>query len=142
MITHYNAVKDRLEDASALSDKVFDSARLNADGTFVRANYIILFGGSPAELGGDRQFRQQVADDNAVFDFTLRGVGTSATAARSMLMAAATQLVGWVPQISGRYCRPVRFTGGDDPRPDMSVKPPLFFADDEYELRSFFRGTA
>ncbi len=139
-MSHYDAVKSRLEDLPALQGKVFDSTRRDSSGALVRTNYIVLFGGSPAELGGDRAFRSQVVDDNAVFDFTVRGVGVTATSAREMLAAASRQLVSWTPSIPGRYCRPVRFTGGDDyPRPDESVKPPLFYADDEYELRSFFR---
>lgn len=85
-------------------------------------------------------YKDQVVDDNAVFDYTVRAVGTSATAVRTLQRAVAVQLVAWTPEIPGRRCRPVKFTGGDDePRPDGSVKPPLFFADDEYELRSFFR---
>lgn len=137
-MSHYEAVKERLEGDAALADKVFDTSRINADGELIRANYLILYGGSPAELGGDRLFKQQVQGDNGVFDFTVRGVGVTATSARTMLAAASAQLVNWIPEIAGRNCRPMKFTGGGDIRTDTSVKPPLYYADDEYELRSFF----
>lgn len=131
---HYGAVRARLE--TVFSGRVFDSARVNPDGSFVRDNYVVLFGGSPAELGGDRYRRSQVADDNAIYDYTVRLVGVSPSVVRSMVADVRGLLVGWVPRITGRSCRPVKRSGGDDVRPEQDVKPPLFFADEEFELRS------
>ncbi len=139
MIDHFDAMKSRLQEHPSLANKVYDTARLDTHGAFIRDNYVILFGGSPAELGGDRLHRSQVLDDNAVFDYTVRAVGTTADVVRDLLRAVALQFVAWTPTIVGRSCRPVRYSGGSEVRMENSVKPPLMYADEEYELRSFFR---
>jgi hypothetical protein len=135
---HYDAVFAQIDDEDSLHGKGHETVRTDADGRLVRDIYWILFGGSPSELGGDRLTRSQVVDDNAVFDFTVRSVGTSTAAATAESEKVQAQLIGWTPQIDGRRCRPVKFSGADKVRPDNSVKPPLFYVDDEFELRSFF----
>jgi hypothetical protein len=136
---HYDAVKARLEEHIALDGKVFDTARVDADGAYVRANYLILFGGAPAEFGGDRQARRQVADDNAVFDYMLRAVGISAEAVRLLLEAAAVQFTAWIPEIPGRRCSAMHYPAQTPAmRTETSVKPPLLYADAEWVLRSNF----
>lgn len=141
MITaHFDAVKDRLEEHVALDGKVFDSARVNADGTYIRTNYVILFGGAPVEFGGDRQARRQIRNDNAIFDYTLRAVGISADIPRKLIDAIADQLTEWIPQIPGRRCSPMHYPPAQSPqvRLETSVKPPLYYADVEWTLRSLF----
>jgi hypothetical protein len=136
---HYDAVQALLELDDALLGRVVDTVKLDAEGRLVRENYAVLYGGSPAELGGDRLRKSQVVDDNAVFDFVVRSVGVDAAAARATSQHVIDQLAGSTLTIAGRYCRPIKHTGGDRARPENSVKPPLFYIDDEFELRSFFR---
>lgn len=136
--THYLAVKTRIEEDPDLDGKGYETARVNQDGILVRGVYWMLYGGGPAELGGDRLYRSQEVHDNAVFDFTVRSVAPDAAGVFAVSQRVSDQLVGWVPQIPGRRCRPVRHTGGDKVRADNSVKPPLYYMDDEYELRSTF----
>lgn len=135
---HYEAVEDRL--LERLPGKVSDTARLNADGTYRRENYVILLGGSPAETGGDRQARKQVLNDNAVFDYKMRVVGTSPGVVRDMLDAVNEQMFEWTPQIPGRRCARMHYPPRQKPevQTENSVKPPLFFADVEWVLRSNF----
>lgn len=137
---HFEAIKARLQSSPRLVGKVFDTVRRDSGGVLVTdENYLVLFGGRPAELGQDRLIHSQVPDDDAVFDFVVRGVGVDPGSAAAMLREAAGLLVAWAPVVAGRFCRPVRFMGGDQIRPDGSVMPSLYFGDDEYELRSFFR---
>jgi hypothetical protein len=138
---HYLAVKTRLEEEQALDGRGYESARVNEDGSLVRDTYWILYGGSPTELGGDRLYKSQEIDDNAVFDFTVRSAAPTVAGVFAESQKVQDQLVGFVPQIPGRRCRKVRLTGSDKVRADNSVKPPLFYVDDEFELRSFFTGS-
>jgi hypothetical protein len=135
---HYLAVFDRLEEDAALDGRGYESARVNVDGTLVRDTYWILWGGSPSDLGGDRLFKSQEIDDNAVFDFTVRSVSPTVEGVFAESQKVQDQLVGWVPDIAGRRCRKVRLSGSDKVKADNSVKPPLFYVDDEFELRSYF----
>lgn len=137
---HYDAVKVRLESDSRLDGKVFDSARINEDGTYKRDNYLILLGGL-SELGGVRSVRRQIPDDDAAFEFTVEAVSTSPSTARELRAAARALLVDWVPQVEGRRCSKLRFYQGDNPAPIFAVKPPLFRAADEFTLRSHFLPT-
>lgn len=134
---HRDAVQARLE--ARFPGKVFDTARLDPDGEFVRDNYLILFAGSPVETGGDRQVYAQVVDDNAVFDYTVRVVATSASVALDMLDAVHIELLGWTPTIPGRRCQRLHYPR-QNPRvqTENSVKPPLFWVDTEWVLRSNF----
>lgn len=133
---HFQAVIARLEEDDALDGKVHDAARVDANGELVREVYVVVFGGSPAELGRDRLYKQQVLEDDAVFDFTIRSVAPTPAGCRAVATHVAAQLVDFAPTVEGRRCRPIRFTGGDDVRPDISIKPPIYFLDEEYELRS------
>lgn len=135
---HYDAVQARLE--GRFPGKVFDTVRLNPDGEYVRDNYLILFGGAPVETGGDRQARTQVLNDNAVFDYTVRVVATSVHNILGMLDAVTTQLFEWTPDIPGRVCKRLHYPPRQKPEVQVenSVKPPLFYVDTEWVLRSFF----
>lgn len=135
---HYGAVQARLE--LRLPGKVSDSARLNTDGTYRRENYVILLGGAPAETGGDRQAHSQILNDNAVFDYKMRVVGTSPGVVRDMLDAVNAQMFEWTPLIPGRVCSRMHYPPRQRPevQVETSVKPPLFFADVEWVLRSNF----
>lgn len=135
---HYDAVKARLEEHVALSGKVHDAVRVNDAGEFVRAAYVVLTAGMP-ETGGDRHARSQTHQDNAVFDFKLRAVGTSVNAVMGLLDAVSSQWLGWVPTVAGRRCFAMRYPRQEAAvLPELSVRPPLFYADVEYTLRSHF----
>lgn len=139
---HFDAVFDQIDAHPALDGKGNESAKVNSDGSLKRETYWILWGGSPAELGGDRLYKSQEIDDNAVFDFTVRSVSTTVAGVFAESQFVQQQLVGWVPDIAGRRCRKVRLSGSDKVRADDSVKPPLFYIDDEFELRSYFTAEA
>jgi hypothetical protein len=136
---HFDALFAQIDADTALHGRGHETAKVDAQGALVRDNYWILYGGSPAELGGDRLVRAQVVEDNAVFDFTVRSVGVSVDAVFAESEKVQAQLVGFVPTVPGRNCRPVKFTGADRIKTDTSVKPALFYVDDEFELRSFFK---
>jgi len=135
---HYDAMLARLEER--FPGKVFDTARVNTNGEYVRENYVILSGGSPAETGSARHGRTQILNDDAVFDYTVRVVGTSSNTVLDMLDAVNGQLSQWTPTIPGRNCNRLHYPPRQRPeiRTENSVKPPLFYADTEWVLRSFF----
>lgn len=139
---HYAALRTRLDAHPGLSGKGNDTAKVNLDGSYIRANYWILFGGAPSKVGGDRQARSQIVNDNAVFDYIFRAVGISPEAVRGMIDAGMGQLVEWRPVIPGRRCQPVRYTGGTDLQKEPAVSPPLYYQDAEFELRSNFVNAA
>lgn len=133
--THYEAAVARLEADPRLLGKVFDVVRQN-DGEFVRAGYLVVTVGV-SELVADRQGGGQIPNDNAVFDFKVRAVNTTADGVMSLLDAVSARWVGWVPQIVGRRCSAMRY-----PRQSVDVvfdaTARLFYADVEYTLRSNF----
>lgn len=132
-MTEFDAFRARL--VARFPNKVDDTVRFTADGKYNRDNYLILTGQRRVE-SAERQGRSQPG--NHIWFFKVRAVGVSAEAVRGMLRDASLELVGWVPQVAGRTCYAVRWTDGTAPEADHAVKPPLFFADDEYELRSHF----
>lgn len=135
---HYDVVRARLEEHVALKAKVHDAVRVSESGEFVRAAYVVLTAGMP-ETGGDRQARAQIHHDNAVFDFKVRAVGTSVNAVMGLLDAVSAQWLGWVPAVAGRRCSAMRYPRQDvEVLPELTVRPPLFYADVEYTLRSHF----
>lgn len=135
---HLDAVTARLEMHAGLAGKVFEVVRQNPDGEYVRANYVVVTAGMPV-TGGDRQARTQTHRDNAVFDFKVRAVGVSPSAVLGLLDAVSQQWLGWVPSVVGRECSAMRYPRQSvTVEADTSVRPPLFFADVEYTLRSHF----
>lgn len=134
MLDHYEIPKARLE-SGKLSGKVFDVVRRNDAGEFVRDNYLVYTMGK-LETGASRH--PQAADDNAVFVYRLRAVGTTADAVLRVLAEVDARWLGWVPQVPGRKCSSMRFPKQQDVevQADTSVRPPLFYADVEYTLRS------
>lgn len=133
-MNEFDAFQARLEEL--FPGKVDDTARVDSEGDYLRENYLILTGAATS-LVGDRQGRGQTPDDNAVWDFTVRAVGIDPGICRDMLKRARG-LVGWVPDVDGRRCFAVRHTGSTKPSPDTSVRPPLFYADNDFSFRSHF----
>lgn len=135
---HLDAVTARLEMHVGLAGRVFEVVRQNPDGEFVRDNYLVVTAGMPV-TGGDRQARSQVHRDNAIFVFKVRAVGVTSDVVLRMLDAVSQQWLGWVPSVVGRECSSMRYPDQNvTVEADTSVRPPLFFADVEYTLRSHF----
>lgn len=130
-MTEFDAFRERMEDR--FPGLVADTARVDEHGVYVRENYFIL-SGRRSVVKNERQGRSQPG--NHVWDFRLRAVGVSADAVRGMLDDASLELVGWVPEVEGRKCYAVRWEDGSSV--DTDGNPPLFYADDEYSVRSHF----
>ena len=140
MIAEFDAVTARLRASTVLANKVEDTFKLDSDGRLVRGNYVVVYFGRPGEFLADRFAGGQIADDNGLYEFTVRCVGVDPGTVRLLLQEVDAQLIGWVPQIQGRKCSSVRFVEGDGtPHADNSVSPPLFFADADFEFWSLFR---
>lgn len=126
------AVKARLE---TLGLTVHDTAVVK-DGAPVPGNYYILYGGNPDTLLDERLTGGQVADMDREIGYVVRSVSLTADGARRMAADAFGVLVGWRPTITGRTCRGIRHGGSDPARPDRDVSPPIYYADDDYDLIS------
>lgn len=130
-------VKARLEAATVLSGRVRDTA-LTPTGEVFQGNYLLLFmGANPDELVTERLGRSSQAGDDADWVFTVRSVAVDAAGVRLLAQAAFKQLVGWVPSAAGVKFSAVAHDGSEFVREDTSLKPSLFFAEDDYSVRSW-----
>lgn len=133
---HFAAVKARIEEDAALAGNGYDTARLDGDGKPIRGTYFVLYGGGPDELDDQRLASTQRIDSDATFVYTVRSVSTDAATVRAMQTKVLTKLIGFIPTVANRVCSAMELTDSNDVEVDDNVTPPLFFADDEYELRS------
>jgi len=135
MRAHYLAVKSRLLEDTALTGKVHDTALVDAVGLPVVGTYAILYGGAPDVLDDGRLSSVQAATSDAEYVYTVRSVSASADGVRSIQTHVATQLVGHRLVVTGRSClvEQSNVTGIDW---DRSTNPPLFFADQDFLVRS------
>lgn len=133
MIAEFEAVKAQLEADTRLvvRDTVYD-----AQGAVVQGTYVVLFGGGPDTLNDERVTKQQEVTSDSVTVYTVRSVSTTPAGVRSALEHVLTQLVGFIPTVEGRVCDAVQLTHSVDVQPDASVKPILFFCDNEFSLSS------
>ena len=130
-------VQARLEAASILAGKVRDMA-LTPAGEVFQGNYLLLFmSANPDELVTERQSRSAQADDDADWVFTVRAVAVDTDGARMLARAAFSQLLGWAPSLAGRTFSKVSHDGAEPVREDTTLKPSLFFAEDDYSVRSW-----
>lgn len=136
MRKHYAAVKARLEASPVLAGKVHNTIATDAAGVPIRTSYVILFGGSPDVLDDDRLTSEQSTDSDAEYLYTVRAVGANADAALATADVVKGQLIGFAPTISGRSCPAMWLDDGSDVEPDVSIKPPLFYIDLEFGLKS------
>lgn len=136
MQTHYAAVKARLEANANLTGKVYNTLAKKADGTLITTSYVILYGGTPDVLDDGRLSSVQLATSDAEYLYTVRSVGVNADAALATASVAASQLVGFVPVITGRSCNPILLDDGGSVQMDSSLSTPLFFVDTDYLLKS------
>lgn len=133
---HFDAVKAQIETDEALEGKGYDTARRDIEGKLVRDTYWILFGGAPEALDDDRFTKPQDAASTAEYVYTVRAVSVTAAGCRATINKIIAKLAGAALAVSGRSLDKLRLTGSEDPKPDYSVRPPLFFADLEFTLVS------
>lgn len=110
MLAHFNAFRALLVAVSLLSNKVFSNVRI-ANGSPVRANYVVLYPDGPAELGDDRFTSAQRAVSRAKYRYDVRIVAVDADGLL-LLADGVLSLIGAVPSVSGRTCTPVRLVPG------------------------------
>lgn len=137
MRQHFEAVKNRLLTDSALAAKgVHDTALVDTAGKPVAGTYVVLFGGIPDSFDDGRLTIVNKADSDAEYLFTCRAVSTTADGVRSISQKVMNLLIGWTPNVSGRKCTPIEFDFSSDVRSDMSILPPLFYADIDVKFNS------
>jgi len=118
---------------------VEDTIKVSPTGELVAGTYAVLFGGSPDFLGDDRMSAPQRPDSDAEYSYVVRSVSTTPGGVRAMQDRVIPRVVGHRLVVEGRRCSPVHHdTQASDgrPRPNESVKPTLFFADDYFEFVS------
>ena len=137
---HFDAVKARLLSNPIIAGfGVYDALRVNPTGERVAATYAVLFMGTPDELNDNRLSGPARPDSDAEFTAVVRSVSTTAGGVRAMQEQVLKTLVGHRLVVPGRVCSRISLdTGASDgvPRPDESVKPVLFTADDYFEFQS------
>lgn len=130
---HYEALRARLETDAALAGKGSDSIKLNDRGELIRETYWVLSGGETSYPIERMTATQASGDLESVFNWRL--ISPSANAVRIGIDKASQLLRGWVPVIAGRSCAAAT-VDVFEVEPDLSVRPPIFFADVEITLRS------
>lgn len=110
MLAHFNAFRALLIAVSVLAGKVYDNVRVSS-GQPVRANYIVLFPDSPAELGDDRFSARQRVDSKSTWRYDVRIVAVDADGLL-MLADAVMSVIGKIPVVAGRRCDPVSLVPG------------------------------
>lgn len=136
MRKHRAAVKARIEAASVLTGKVHDAVLVDASGALVRTSYAILFGGGPEERDDDRLASLQSVGSDALYEYRVRSVGASVDAALAVAGVVETQLDRFEPVVPGRSCNPMWLDDASEVEADDSVKPPLFYMDQWFRLKS------
>jgi hypothetical protein len=136
ILEHFTAMQARLEADATLTGKVFAAARVADNGTLIRDQYVILFGGGPEVLDDDRFTAPQRATSKAEFVYTVRAISVTADGALAVATKVLNQLVGFVPTITGRVCERIRLDEGSfgESKADASAMPPLYFLDADYVL--------
>lgn len=132
---HFEAVKARLELDTALAGQVRDTIYDGA-GEVVHGSYVVLFGGAPDLLDDNRATKIQDQDSTATYVYTVRSVSTTPGGVRSVVAKVVAQIVGFAPTVTGRRCDTLRLTHTTGVDKDATVKPPLYFEDDEFTLVS------
>lgn len=119
-----------LANGGALSGKVFDTVREDAQGTLVRDQYVILYHTTP-EASSERFNLPATMSNSALeLEFDVRAVGTTARGAARTLEAFLTRTVGQTLTVSGRQVTPLTVgVSGSRVQTDKSVSPPLYYQD-------------
>ncbi|MEB4613997.1 hypothetical protein [Leucobacter sp. M11] len=125
MITEWEAAKALLESVG-LSGRVRD-APTDDKGEVVRADYVVLYGAGPDELGDGRYGVIPRPESDADYEFCVRGVSGDPRGVR-LLMEKVLLAVGRKPVVPGRRTDPVTIAF-ENAKVDHSVSPPLHFQD-------------
>ncbi|MBL5975370.1 MAG: hypothetical protein D3X82_16880 [Candidatus Leucobacter sulfamidivorax] len=131
----HTALTARFAGSTILDGKLRDTA-VDRDGGVVRGNYLLLFtSANPDELLTERETREQTAGDDGRWFFTLRAVAVDPGGCTLLLGEAFAELVGWAPTVAGFTASRIRHEGAEQIRPDNTLRPPLFFGEDDYSVR-------
>lgn len=132
----YAAMKTRAEAEATLTGKVVNTVRVDNNGTLIRDQYVILFGGGPERLDDDRFTAPQKPTSKAEFVFPTRSVSVTPDGALAVATKLMNQFVGFTPTITGRICERIQLDEGSfsEVKIDDSVLPPLYFVDADYTL--------
>lgn len=125
MIAEWEAAKALLESVG-LGGRVRD-APTDDKGEVVRADYVVLYGAGPDDLGDERYGTIPRPDSDAEYEFCARGVSGDPYGVR-LLMEKVLLTVGRKPLVSGRRTDPVT-VAFEKAKVDNSVSPPLHFQD-------------
>ena len=110
MRLHYLAFQALMLAIPVLANKIFSNVRIT-NGQPVRANYIVHFADTPAELGDNRFTARQRADSRSKWRYDVRIVATAADGLLELADAVMT-VIGKIPAVSGRRCDPVSLVPG------------------------------
>lgn len=131
---HMAAFLDRLEGVPV---PVHDSEPPLADGTVVKASYVVAWDLGPDVLDDERLTAEQRVDSDGVYRWVTKSVGTTPFAARAVRDAVAAQMTGHRLVIAGRTCGPIELDPGNAAvQTDRSVTPPLYFIEDDWVASS------
>lgn len=136
MREHFLAVMSWLKADTVLAGRVHNTLVVDTSGLPVRDTYVVLFGGPPDELDDDRLSSPQTMRSDAEYEYTARSVSVTADGALAVAERVASRLVGFQPLVAARSCEPMRLVRSFPVEVDSSVRPPLFFCDQDFLLRS------
>ena len=132
---YYAALKVQIEAGQGLAGRVYDTVRLDANGTLIRDNYVVLYSPVPLAVPQDRATLPPSFAGVVEFESDIRVVGTTAATVRQM-MPRVLAVVGQGITIAGRQAARLRLGDVGKVRPDESVKPFLYYADMSVEWTS------
>lgn len=110
MRAEFSAFKARVASGPVLTGRVYDTVRLNTDGTPVRDNYVVLTPSIPV-LNDARYMVVETAVSAAVQTINAQVVATSRDGLL-LLLEALQEVIGWTPDVPGRDCTPVSEVAG------------------------------
>lgn len=126
----YNALKTAMESGDHMGGRVFDSFRVNADGTYKRDQYAILYASAPIATRSNRYTGVPTWDAlTADWDYRVKFVGVTATAVLQLMDAAVPALTGVVLPVAGRRNDPISVTASGVLVPVTDPKGPMYTAD-------------
>lgn len=131
---HFDGFKGLLTADAQLT--VEEVARVNTAGTPIRAAYVVVSGNEPEEWADDRFTIPPSSDATATFAYNVRSVAPDADGVRLLRARVFGLLIGKKFAVTGRAIDAIAFDNGSRVIPDDAVKPPLFYADDEFLFTS------
>lgn len=131
----YEAFRDLVKSLPGVP-AAYEVARVNTDGTPVRANYVIVYPPSIPELDDNRYLALQRADSRARHRFDVRPVATTVDGV-NLMADALMSIIGRVLVVEGRTCEAARLVDGvEENRARYDPVPRLFYMDLTFEITS------